>query len=212
MLRESDATRDLFNDWASTYDSDVARPGQTDVLTGYEESLRLVAGMLPAMASARVLDIGIGTGAFAELVAREGLEIHGIDISTEMLEQCRCKHPGFSLKVGSFVDIPYRDGLFDTAISSFAFHHVEPVDRLRACCEVFRVLKPGGCLCLLDVMFVSGAALEAAKRRIGRYWDDEEDYPLVAELDEALREAGFSEILWRQTGPWHWAVICRRSR
>lgn len=210
MRRATDETRDLFDNWASTYDADVDRPGQTDVLTGYEESLQRAADMLPPMVSSRVLDIGIGTGTLAQLVALEGTEIHGIDISTKMLAECGRKHPEFSLKVGSFTEVPYPAEFFDAVISSFAFHHVEAGSRLKACSEVFRVLKPGGRLCLLDIMFISGAALEAAKQRIGHYWDDEEDYPLVAELDETLREAGFSEILWRQTGPWHWAVICRR--
>jgi ribosomal-protein-alanine N-acetyltransferase len=73
------------------------------------------------------------------------------------------------------------------------------------------VVRPGGHVCLLDVIFPSAAARMEAERAHGPYWDRTESYPLVWELDGLLREAGFEAIRWHQTGPYHWAVAGRRA-
>ncbi len=39
-----------------------------------------------------ILDVGIGTGLSSILFHRAGLEVHGLDFSSEMLEVCAQKH------------------------------------------------------------------------------------------------------------------------
>lgn len=167
--------------------------------------------MLAIQPGSRVLDVGIGTGAFAGLLAARGARIWGIDPSPRMREACTRAHPGFSVAAGTFTAIPHADVAFDLAISSFAFHEVPVSERPAAGAEVLRVLKPGGSLCLLDIMFASPAARDGARRRIGGAWDDDEDYPLVADLDLTLREAGFAPLRWRQTADCHWLVLAGRT-
>lgn len=92
----------------------------------------------------RVLDIGIGTGLGSERLHRYGLDVFGIDISREMLDQCRKKGFARELKVIDVINEPiqYDDDFFDHVISSGVFHFfrdLSPVFR-----ETFRVLKPGG--------------------------------------------------------------------
>jgi putative AdoMet-dependent methyltransferase len=211
--RTPEEIRALFDRWASTYDIDLVNSTADGMgpLSGYHESLHEAASLVPVAEGQSVLDVGIGTGAFAALLAERGVKIYGIDPSGNMLASCQERHPEFTVRAGTFTHIPFEESSFDAAISSFAFHEVLPEHRKGACAELARVVKHGGWICLLDIMFVSQGSRDAARRAIGSYWDDEEDYPFVAELDQVLRDAGFAHTCWRQTAHCHWVVIARRS-
>ncbi len=208
MPRSPQENEALFDGWAATYDEDVHQP--TGVLVGYEVSLYQAAAMIPLAAGSEVLDVGIGTGAFARLLAAGGARVWGVDVSAEMLARCRADHPSFALGMGSFLQIPHADRHFDALVSSFAFHEVPPAERPRACAESARVIRHGGRICLLDIVFASSASLAEASEELHEQWDPDEVYPLVGEMDAALRTAGFSQLRWQQTAPYHWAVTGRR--
>ncbi len=208
MPRSSQETEALFDGWAATYNEDVRRP--TGLLVGYEESLHRAAAMISLAAGSDVLDVGIGTGAFARHLADDGARVSGVDVSGEMLARCRADHPNFALAMGSFLQIPHSDGRFDALVSSFAFHEVPPEKRPVACAESARVIRSGGHICLLDIVFASPAALAEASEELHEQWDPDEIYPLVGELDTSLRSGGFSTLRWQQTAPYHWAVAGRR--
>jgi len=106
--------------------------------------------------------------------------------------------------------IPHPDQQFDVLVSSFAFHEVSSEARAAACAEMARVLRPDGVLCLLDIIFASAAAATEARNHLGRYWDDQEEYPLVGELDTLLCGASLRQIHWRQAAPCHWVGLARR--
>lgn len=180
------------------------------LMQGYHESLQAAAEMLMLQQAARVLDFGIGTGAFAALFARAGAHIWGVDISEHMIDLCLAAHPDFTVVVGSFTPIPYEDAQFDTVVSSFALHEIMPISRGQACAELARVVRLGGSLCLLDIMFASRLARQTARRQQGRAWEGDDTYLLVGELDTLLREAGFGRLRWQQTSDYHWAVAGQR--
>lgn len=202
MPRLAQETEALFDGWATTYDDDdVCRP--TGVLIGYQQSLHRAAAMIPLATGADVLDVGIGTGAFAGLLAARGVRVSGSDVSEPMLARCHAKHPSFALAKGSFLGIPHADCQFDALVSSFTFHEVSPEERPLACTEAARVLRTGGHICLLDIVFASPPALTAAFEALRPHWDPDEDYPLVGELDTCLHTASFSELWWQQTAAYH---------
>ncbi|HYF95100.1 MAG TPA: class I SAM-dependent methyltransferase [Symbiobacteriaceae bacterium] len=205
MLRSSQETLKRFDEWAASYDASASAPGGP--LEGYHASLAEAARLVPVQPGWHVLDVGIGTGAFSALLAQRGGEIFGVDISAKMLEKCAAAHPEFRLRNGSFLPIPCPDGAFHAVVASFAFHEVHPSERAAACRELARVVKPGGYVCLLDIIFASAGARAEARRALGDTWDESEEYPLVWELDTQLREAGFAKITWRHTAPYHWAVL-----
>ncbi len=209
MPLEREPTRALFDRWAETYDADTADP--SGPLVGYDDSLYAVIEMVTVGVETKLLDIGIGTGSLASLFEKRVAAVTGIDVSEQMLVRCAASHPDFRLKEGSFTEIPFPDATFDIVVSSFTFHEVEPDHRVAACSEVARVVRPGGQLVILDIMFPSEAAVNEARHSIGSSWDPDEEYPLVGQLDTQLRRNGFTSLRWRQSGPYHWIVVARRQ-
>jgi predicted TPR repeat methyltransferase len=90
-----------------------------------------------------MLDIGIGTGLGSILFRKAGLEIHGMDLSEQMLNACRSK--GFtSLKMHDLkkTPYPYDSESMDHAVCSGVmnfFGDLSPVFR-----EAGRILRKGG--------------------------------------------------------------------
>ena len=130
----------------------VIRPGAERVLGLVADAIEtaLARGTPP-----HVLDVGTGTGTLA-LKALErwpAIEVTGADPSTGMLELARRAADGrlpsdiaarFRTEVGWADELPFDDGTFDLAMSSFVLQLVP--DRGRALREIRRVLRPGGAL------------------------------------------------------------------
>lgn len=104
----------------------------------------------------RVLDLACGTGTVSEILAREGFEVVGVDLSEPMIAEARRKARNHLLNLEYYVqnaaemDIP---GLpFDLCVSFFdSLNYItEPADLAAAIHRVFAHLKPGG-LFIFDV-------------------------------------------------------------
>lgn len=195
----------LFDRWSLTYDKDLK--AVKGPLEGYHQSISAAASRMDTQPGDYILDIGIGTGNFAEAVEKDPDHIYGLDISTKMLEACHEKHPEYHLKQGKFINISFPDHHFDAVISSFCFHEVRLEERYKACREALRVLKTGGCLNLLDIMFVSSTALTREREARIKHWDHSEEYSLVGDLDAMLLYTGFKNVRWIQTAACHWNVL-----
>lgn len=97
-----------------------------------------------APANARWLDVGCGTGAFSELVAKRCApsSIAGIDPSPEQIAYVQTQLPGYRFEVSGAETMPFTDGSFDVVASALVLHFIP--DRWSAFAEMKRVLKPGG--------------------------------------------------------------------
>lgn len=102
----------------------------------------------------RVLDVGCGTGVFAGRIrqAVPSARVWGVDLVSDMLAKGRerwAHHRGGVQAVqGDSERLPFAGGSFDVVTCANSFHHYPHQDR--AVGEMFRVLRPGGRLILVD--------------------------------------------------------------
>jgi ubiquinone/menaquinone biosynthesis C-methylase UbiE len=97
--------------------------------------------------STRVLDLGAGKGRFAVHVkqANPQASVVAFDLAEAML----CAAPEtLDRCAGSMLDLPFRDGVFDSAYATESLEHA--VDIERGISELCRVVRPGGRLLIID--------------------------------------------------------------
>src|SRR3989344_2592273 len=101
-----------------------------------------------------ILDLGTGNGRLLVAIAQKNprCKFIGLDFSEGMLNQARANFKKNKLN-GTFIQsdmtiLPFKDGSLDYIVSSAAIHHVKDKEGLFS--EVFRILKKGGKLAVID--------------------------------------------------------------
>jgi SAM-dependent methyltransferase len=127
--------------WAETYDKWVARLGRLD-------DPEVVAGRLAELAAGGpVLELAIGTGRIALPLAGRGVDVHGIDISEQMVAKLRAKPGGAKIPVtmGDFADVPVEgDYALIYVVFNTLFALLSQDDQLRCFRNAAAHLRPGG--------------------------------------------------------------------
>jgi len=112
--------------------------GRYQVFEEVEEELkRLKAG-------SKILDLGCGTGHFANYMQGKEFEVHAIDPSIKMLEFARTNFPQINFIEGVASSLPFPDNFFELVISIEVLRYLDTMDIKQAYAEMYRVLKPGG--------------------------------------------------------------------
>lgn len=147
------------------------------------------AAQLDLPASARILEIGCGTGAVARALARrEGFagKVTAIDHSPRFLDAARrfAREEGIGDRVefrtGDAHRLEFPDASFDAAVAHTVISHVtEPETVLR---ELARVVRPGGTVAIFDGDYASLTYALA-------------DLDLGRRMDRALATASFNNPL-----------------
>ena len=111
-----------------------------------------------------VLDVGCGLGGASRFVAqRYGCRVTGIDLTREYIETGRvlCSWVGLedriALDQGDATALSYSDGAFDKAYMMHVGMNI--ADKQRLIAELHRVIRPGGCLGIYDVMRIGDGDL-----------------------------------------------------
>lgn len=114
-------------------------------------------GQLALTSEMHVLDIGCGLGGAMRCAAsRYGCRVTGIDLTVEYVEtgNAMCEWVGLgqrvSLQQGSALAMPFADRSFDAAYMLHVGMNIAEKDKLAR--EVARVLRPGSCFGIYDVM------------------------------------------------------------
>ena len=133
----------------------------------------------------KILEVGCGSCANLWMVAKEGFDAYGLDLSKEalvlgkeMLDSWKSKA---NLKQGSFTKMPYEDFSFDVVIDVLAMSCTDHKSYLKGIDEIYRVLKKGG-------LFFSYTPSQNS--------DSFKDYKPAVKIDEwtlsgLFRESGF---------------------
>jgi len=85
-----------------------------------------------------VLDIGTGSGLFAEQFTKKGLIVTGLDANPEMLSVAQQYVPSGVFQEGVAEKLPFLDGTFDLAFMGLLLHETDDV--LAALKEAHRVV------------------------------------------------------------------------
>lgn len=104
----------------------------------------------------RVLEIGCGTGTLITRAKRAhpSIEMVGSDPDPLALKRAQRKAAGLNgirFEPGYAQRLPYADGEFDRVLSSMMLHHLDSEAKAAAAAEVFRVLRPGSRLHVVDM-------------------------------------------------------------
>lgn len=122
-----------------------------------------------AQASGEVLEVAVGSGRNLPFYP-EGVRLTGVDLSPAMLQVARDRARRLGLAVelreADAQALPFPDASFDTVVCTLSLCTI-PDDR-RAVAEMYRVLRPGGRLVLLDHVRSTNRLLVAVQWLVSR--------------------------------------------
>jgi SAM-dependent methyltransferase len=156
------------------------------------EAVEKLVELLHIGSDSVVLDMGCGTGNYADALQRVAKMVIGIDSSTGMIEQARAKFPELPLICGDVTSLPFVSEVFDGAFAIQVLHHVK--EKELSLKETYRVLKEGACL----------AIDSCSHRQMRTFWDyyyfqkglevDLARIPDAGEIASLLQKVGFSDV------------------
>ena len=89
-----------------------------------------------------VIDVACGPGHIANIMAKSGARIVGVDLSSQMIERAKQLYPDLTFYETHVEALPFENDTFDVALLNFVIHHFARPEI--ACAEIRRVIKPGG--------------------------------------------------------------------
>jgi ubiquinone/menaquinone biosynthesis C-methylase UbiE len=93
-----------------------------------------------------LLDIGTGSGLFAEAFSVRGLEVQAVDPDPDMIAAARSFAPGLPLQVAAAESLPYAGGAFDACFMGMVLHETRNpkqalVEACRVACNMVAILE-----------------------------------------------------------------------
>ncbi len=196
----------MFNEIAYRYEF------MNHVLTFYMDELwrRKLARKLVG----KVLDIACGTGQVSMLASRSNnvSYVVGLDISMNMLRYARSRKTSkVSYVLADAHKLPFSDGTFDSISIAFGIRNFG--NRLQALSEMYRVLRKGGKLFILELVpmeanplisklysFYKDKYIPLVSSLLSRKYAYEylsrsiDEFPKADEFKNIISKAGFEEI------------------
>jgi ubiquinone/menaquinone biosynthesis C-methylase UbiE len=106
--------------------------------------------------SARVLEIGCGTGALTEKLLARGAHVTAVDQNPEMLERARARLAQSSPNAITFIERTaseidaFPESSFDAVVASLSLSEMSSQERSFVLKCAIRVLRPGGVIAIAD--------------------------------------------------------------
>ena len=139
------------------------------------------------------LDIPCGTGRFSDLFDAQGCHTIGADLSVEMLQQARAKHPQQDFLCADMGRLPFEDNAIDIGVCIRMLHLVHSSElRVRFLRELNRVCKFGA---IIDYRHSHTVRILSRKLRyhLGVYKENPQ-LPSPRQIQLELQQAGFRPL------------------
>jgi SAM-dependent methyltransferase len=128
-------------EWVASYGGGEPRDlTARNLLARRRLAVEMVGAAVPP--TARVLDLGCGTGEVSAQLIRLGYEVWGLDIAEPMVRYARDRCRSNRFRVGDMERLPFPDDTFDAVVCLGVIEYLAADDR--ALREIWRVLRPGG--------------------------------------------------------------------
>jgi SAM-dependent methyltransferase len=175
---------DVFGNYARYYDLlywDKDYPGEAKFVQN------LIQAHAPKAQS--ILELGCGTGIHASLLAQQGYQVYGVDISHEMLQKASDRLSKLPVEVSSRLNCVHGDirqlrlnQTFDVILSLFHVisYQTSNDDLMAAFKTVKQHLKPGG-IFIFDVWYGPAVLSDRPTVRVKRLEDDAIQVTRIAE-------------------------------
>ena len=196
--RELDRTRRLWDRYSAVYDRRMERTERMLFPGGREWACAHAAG--------DVLEVAVGTGRNLPYYSGSAMRsLTGVDLSPGMLAIARDRARALSLdadlRVGNAEALEFGDAAFDTVVCTISLCNIP--DYHAAIREMYRVLKPGGRLVLLDHVASDRAwlrvgqwLLEQVTRRTNGDYQTRRPLPLVEAQGFVVSNSERSRLGW----------------
>jgi SAM-dependent methyltransferase len=204
-----------FDSYATTYDVELERAvsfaGQDPrVFTEAKAHalLSLAEARLGALDRAAALDVGCGTGNIHPFLAPRFARLHGVDVSSGLLDAARADNAGVAYEVYDGVVLPFESNAFDLAFAICVLHHVPPGRWAAFISELARVVRPGGVVAVIE-----HNRLNPLTRLVTLRCAFDDDIVLVRRrrLERLMRQVGIGDAASRYIlfSPWRSAAVER---
>lgn len=167
-------SNNIFSDYGKYYDllyADKNYEAEIDYILTLLSEHKIKGGVL--------LELGSGTGRHANLLAKNGYDVVGVEKSEEMIEQAQ-KNEKCTFLLGDILDIKLETR-FDAALS--LFHVVSYLTSNEQISQLFQNtslhLRAGG-LFIFDVWFTPSVAFHRPEVRVKRMADNEVEITRIA--------------------------------
>ena len=154
-----------------------------------------------------VLDLGCGTGSLALRLAADAHQVHGLDLSSEMVRIARNK-----ARAAGVDNVSFHVGAFDDGFDAFAAGSLDGIcaysllhlleDRPAALARIHRLLKPGGFFVSSTVCLGESWIPYSPLLQLMRWLGKAPTVKVIEKrtLSEEFRAAGFSEVSEPEVG------------
>ena len=146
-----------------------------------------------------VWDFGCGPGQTTKYLRDLGVDISGLDLSEEMIEQARIKHPEINFQQGNILDLEFSDHSIAGVVAFYAIVHFSEEQVGTAFREVLRVLQSGGIFLLT---FHIGEEIIHVEEFLGKKVDIDFMFFTTDFIADCLKEWGFEGIEMIERGPY----------
>jgi len=171
-----------------------------DELAGLPFESWLLRRVVELSDGAPVIEVGTGPGHVAAFLAEAGADATGLDLTPEMVDEARRRHPGVTFQVGDLRRLmrPTTHDGWGAVLAWYSLIHLAASELPAAIASLARPLRTNGWLVLA---LHAGAEV----RTVGEWFGHEIDLDFVlhdpAEIVATVERAGLLDVEWYHRGP-----------